>query len=102
MYTHACPCTSLVLMTEEEEEIGPGFSRLHLNITDHVHQWQGDNDAIKSHGRLYDVFTVELANLSSFHLSTLACIALCCFALAERADKNTVEAQTITCDGFKG
>ena len=64
MYTHACPCTSLVLMPEEEEK-GPAFSRshMHLIITDPVHQWQGDNDAVKSHGRLYDVFTVELARL---------------------------------------
>ena len=62
MYTHACPFTSLVLMPEEEEK-GPAFScsHMHLVITDPVHQWQGDNDAIKSHGQLYDVFTVELA-----------------------------------------
>ena len=51
MYTHASPCTSLVLMPEEEE-IEPGFSRshMHLIITDPVHQWQGDNDAVKLHG----------------------------------------------------
>ena len=62
MYTHACPFTSLVLMPEEEEK-GPGFSRLHMHlvITDSVYQWQGDNDAIKSHGRLYDMLTVEIA-----------------------------------------
>ena len=36
---------------------------MHLVITDPVHQWQGDNDDIKSHGRLYDVFTVELAQV---------------------------------------
>ena len=62
MHTHACLCTSLVLMPEEEE-IEPGFSHshMHLVITDPVHQWQGDNDAIRSHGQLYDVFTVELA-----------------------------------------
>ena len=42
----------------EEEEKGPGFSlsHMHLIITDHVH-----TDALKSHGRLYDMFTVELA-----------------------------------------
>ena len=53
--------TSLVLMPEEKK--GPGFSRLHMHliITDPVHQWQGYNDAVKSHGRLYDMFTVELA-----------------------------------------
>ena len=41
MHTHACPCTSLVLMPEEEEEKGPGFScsHIHLSITDPVHQW---------------------------------------------------------------
>ena len=35
----------------EEEEKGPGFSRLHmhLGITDPVHEWQGDNDVVKSH-----------------------------------------------------
>ena len=36
---------------------------MHLVITDPVHQWQGDNDDIISHGRLYDVFTVELAQV---------------------------------------
>ena len=56
------PFTSLVLMPEEEEK-GLGFSRLHMHliISDSVHQWQGDNDALKSHGRLYDLFTLELA-----------------------------------------
>ena len=46
MYTHACPFA--VLMPEEEEK-GPGFSRSHkyLIITNPVHQWQGDNDAVK-------------------------------------------------------
>ena len=49
----------------EEEEKGPGFSRshMHLVITDPVHQWQGDNDDIKSYGWLYEVFTVELAQV---------------------------------------
>ena len=57
MHTHACPCTSFVLMPEEEEKV-PGFSLLHMHlfITDPVH-----SDALKSHGRLSDVFTVELA-----------------------------------------
>ena len=36
---------------------------MHLVITDPVHQWQGDNDDVISHGRLYDVFTVELAQV---------------------------------------
>ena len=36
---------------------------MHLVITDPVHHWQGDNDDIISHGRLYDVFTVELAQV---------------------------------------
>ena len=38
----------------EGEEKGHGFSRLHmlLIISDPVHQWQGDNDAVKSHGKL--------------------------------------------------
>ena len=36
---------------------------MHLVISDPVHQWQGDNDDIISHGRLYDVFTVELAQV---------------------------------------
>ena len=49
MHTHACPCTGLVLMPEEEEEKGPGFSRshMHLIITDPVHQWQGGNECFK-------------------------------------------------------
>ena len=54
-------------MPDEEEVKGPGFSRLHIHliITDHVHQWQGANDALKSHGWLYDiVFTVKLAWLA--------------------------------------
>ena len=38
---------------------------MHLVITDPIHQWQGDNDDIISHGRLYDVFTVELAQVST-------------------------------------
>ena len=46
----------------KEEEKGPGFSRSHMHLIP-VHQWQGDNDAVKSHGWLYDVFTVELALL---------------------------------------
>ena len=46
----------------KEEEKGLGFSRSHMHQIP-VDQWQGDNDAIKSHGRLYDVFTVELALL---------------------------------------
>ena len=59
MYTHARPLTSLVLMPEEEEK-GPGFNRLHMHliITAPVHQWQGDNDALKSHGGLHDMFSL--------------------------------------------
>ena len=46
IYTHACPFA--VLMPEEEEK-DPSFSHLHIHliITNPVHQWQGDNDAIK-------------------------------------------------------
>ena len=33
----------------KEEEKGPGFSRSHMHLIP-VHQWQGDNDAKKSHG----------------------------------------------------
>ena len=38
MHTHACSCTSLVLMLEEKEKV-PGFSLLHMHlfITDPVH-----------------------------------------------------------------
>ena len=36
---------------------------MQLVITDPVHQWQGDNDDVKSHGRLHDVFTVELTRV---------------------------------------
>ena len=51
----------------------------------------------------YNVYCLtSLANLSSLHLSTLASIPLCCFALAERADRNTMEAQIISCDSFTG
>ena len=59
----------------EEEEKGRGFSRshMHLVITDPV-------------------------NLTSAPQQ----VALCCFALAERADRNTMEAQIISCDGFTG
>ena len=71
----------------KEEEKGPGFSRSHMHLIP-VHQWQGDNDAVKSHGRLYDVITAELA------------LPLCCFALAERTDRNTMEAQIISCDSL--
>ena len=46
---------------------------MHLVITDPVHQWQGDNDAIKSHGQLYDMFTVELAN-ERLQLSVTGCV----------------------------
>ena len=59
MYTHTCPCTSLVFMPEEEGK-GPGFSSSHMHLIP-VHQRQGDNDAVRSHGQLCDVFTVELA-----------------------------------------
>ena len=54
MYTHICPCTSLVLMPEEEDpEKEPGFSCLCIHIiAEPVHQWQGGNDAVKSHGGL--------------------------------------------------
>ena len=55
----------------------------------------------KSCGQLYDVFTscrTSLANLTSAPQQ----VALCCFALEERADRNTMEAQIISCDGFTG
>ena len=44
------------------EEKGPGFSHSHMHLIP-VYQLQGDNDAVKSHGRLYGIFTVELALL---------------------------------------
>ena len=44
----------------EEEGKGPGFSSSHMHLIP-VHQRQGDNDAVRSHGQLCDVFTVELA-----------------------------------------
>ena len=50
MYTHACPFTSLVLMPEEEQGPGSSRSHMHLVITDPAHQWQGDNDDIKTYG----------------------------------------------------
>ena len=43
---------------------------MYLIIIDPVHQWQGDNDAVKSHSRLYDVFTVELASNPSILASS--------------------------------
>ena len=49
---------------------------MHLVITDPVHPWQGDNDDIISHGRLYDVFTVELAQVyGPFHVGVASRLA---------------------------
>ena len=36
---------------------------MHLIITDSVYQWEGANDALKPHGQLYDVFTVDFSSL---------------------------------------
>ena len=51
----------------------------------------------KSHGQLYDVFTVELYSLTDL-TSAPQQVALCCSALAERA--NTMETQNYLLQWF--
>ena len=60
---------------------------MHLILTDPVHQSEGANDALKPHGQLYDLFTLELA----WQASTSA--PYTGFAM---------EAQITYCDGFDG